>query len=130
MQLFFNQTALVLKKTKNDTLEIVQSLTTFTIKSSPLECYVFFICLDPDFLCPGLYWPCFFRQHPHARMTIQQQRKRTEVQRATGTSHVFEVTDVPPRVLSSFSDVWFLLLYPLVLFSNCLLLLSRDGMGI
>lgn len=87
-------------------------------------------CLDPDFLCPGLYWPCCFLQHPDARMIIQQQRKMTEVQRATGASHIFEVTDAPSGVMSSFSAVWFLLLDPLVLFSNCLLLLSRDGIGL
>ena len=64
-------------------------------------------------------------------MTTQEQRKMTAVQRATGTSHVFTpVTGAPPGVESSFLDVWFLLLDPLVLFSNCLLLLSWEGLGI
>lgn len=89
----------------------------------------FLICLDPDFLCPSLYWPWCFRQHPDARMTTQQQRKVTEVQRTKGTNHVLEVTGAPSGVVSSFSDVRFLLLYPLVLFSTCLLLLSWDGKG-
>lgn len=126
---FLNQTALVLRKTKNDTLE---SYTAPIFYSQDLSFRMvhFLICLDPDFLCPGLYWPCRLRQNPDTRMTTQQQRKTTEVPRATGTSHVADVPGAPSAAGSSLSAVWFLLLYPLVLFSSCLLLLSRDGIGI
>jgi hypothetical protein len=89
------------------------------LKMKPLKCYnvtptfkefclnvlQFLLCLDPDFLCPSVYWPCCFRQHPNARMTTQQQRKMTAVHKAREASQVFEVTDAPPGVSSSFSDV-------------------------
>lgn len=48
---FFNQTALVLQKIKMILLKAYNLPVTFTIKSSPSECYYYYyflICLDPD----------------------------------------------------------------------------------